>query len=336
VTSIQAIAGALPEREITNAELDRDHPSWGMELVAELSGIHSRRVAAEGETAFDLSLGACEQLLAGSDVAADDVDAILYCTPSPDHLMPGNAHLLHGRLGLRDEVFAFDYSLACSGFVYGLAFADALIRSGMRSGILLVTAETPSKCMNRRDRSVQVLFGDGAAVSYISERDAGGGRVVASELCTHGRGLEHAYIPAGGARQPSTAETKRETTDSSGNVRAPEDLHMDGTALWAFVSSTVPRHIEGFLAKRSLSLDDIDLCVFHQGSQLILDSLARALAVPPEKVFRHLRDIGNLGSASIPFALRAALDEGAIRPGDRVLLTAFGAGISYGSAIVEF
>jgi 3-oxoacyl-[acyl-carrier-protein] synthase-3 len=336
MTVIAEIAGALPEREVTNAELDREHPAWSVELVAELSGIHSRRVVADDETAFDLSVRACEDLLSRPGVAVGDIDAILSCTPSPDHLMPGNAHLLHARLGLADDVFALDYSLGCSGFVYGLALADSLVRSEMASGILIVTAETQSKLMNPGDRSVRTLFGDGAAVTYVSGGEGPGGRVVACELCTHGAGFEHAYIPAGGARNPATEETKREATDHSGNVRSAEDMYMDGTRLWSFVSSTVPGHIEALLAKRSLGVEDIDLYVFHQASKLILGSLTKALGIPSEKVFMHMGEIGNLASASVPFALGAALDQGAIQPGDRVLLSAFGAGISYGSAIVEF
>lgn len=336
MTTIRAIAGALPEREIVNADLARENPSWGMELVAELTGIHSRRVAAASETAFDLSVRACEKLLAQSDAVVEDIDAILYCTQDSDYRTPGNAPLLHDHLGLGDDVLAFDYNLACSGFVYGLSIADALARGGSASEILLVTAETQSKRMHPRDRSLQAVLGDGAAVTHLSASDEGGGRIVAHELCTHGRGLKHGYIPAGGSRTPSSPETKLEVTDGSGNVRTAEDMHMDGTGLWSFVSSAVPGHIESFLAKHSLTLDDIDLCVFHQASKLILDSLTKALAIPPEKVFVHMRDIGNLSSASIPFALSAALDEGAIQPGDRVLLCGYGVGISYGSVLVEF
>jgi 3-oxoacyl-[acyl-carrier-protein] synthase-3 len=119
-------------------------------------------------------------------------------------------------------------------------------------------------------------------------------------------------------------------------VRSGEDFHMEGTELWAFVSSAVPPHIESFLAAHSLTVDQIDVFVFHQASRLVLRSLARALAIDPAKVYTHMEEIGNLSSASIPFALRAALDEGAIRRGDRVLLSGFGIGISYGSAIVQY
>lgn len=335
MTCIGAIAGALPDTEVSNADLDRANPDWRMGLIEEVTGIRSRRVAAPDETAFDLSVRACEELLAQQGVTAEDFDGIMYCTQDPDYREPGNAHLLHDHLGLGDDVLAFDYNLTCSGFVYGLAIADALLRSGTASGILLVNAVTQSKRMHPRDRSARVLLGDGAAATYLSA-DGAGGKVVACDLHTHGRGFRHGYIPAGGARNPSTAETRVETTDSSGNVRTAEDMHMAGTELWSFVSSAVPPHVKALLARNSLTLDDVDLYVFHQASRLIVDSLTKALGVPREKVFVHMADIGNLSSASIPFALRAALDQGAIQPGDRVLLSAYGTGISYASAIVEF
>lgn len=336
MTAVRGIADALPEQEITNADLERENPSWAMDQVVELAGVRSRRIVADGETAFDLSVKACERLLSTGEIAIDAIDAILYCTQTPDHPLPGNAHLLHEHLGLGNQAFAFDYTMGCSGFAYGLAFADALARSGTAEEMLLVTAETALKRTNPGDRSVRVLLGDGAAVTHVSANDRGGGKIVASELCTYGRGFKHGYVPAGGARTPSSATTKREAVDQSGNVRTPEDFYMNGTALWTFVNSTVSSHIEAFLSKQSLGLEDIDLFVFHQASKLIVNSLTRSLGVPADKVFMHLEDVGNLSSASIPFALRAALGRGAIQPGDRVLLSAFGTGISYGSAILEY
>jgi 3-oxoacyl-[acyl-carrier-protein] synthase III len=337
MTSIRAIAGVLPETKVTNEDLARENPSWRMELIAEITGIHSRHVAAEEETSFDLSARACDELLARPDVEAGEIDALVCCAQEPDYLGIPNACLLHEHLGLDDGVLAFDFALGCSGFVYGLAITDGLIRSGAASNALLITADTPTKHLNPRDRATRVLLGDGAAATYIAGTEAeGGGRLVASELCTRGGGFEHAYIPAGGARRPADLETRHERTDPSGNVRTAEEMHMDGTALWSFVSSTIPGHVETFLAKHSLSLDDIDLWVFHQASAMILKSLAKALAIPPEKLFLHLKDVGNLSSASIPFALQAALEQGAIQPGSRVLLSAFGAGFSYGSAILQY
>jgi 3-oxoacyl-[acyl-carrier-protein] synthase III len=335
VTSIGHIACALPEHALTNAELARENPSWDMDRVAKQVGILSRHVAAQDETAFDLSVRACEALIEESDLDLESIDAIVYCTQNPDYHMSGNAHLLHRHFGMGPHVLAFDYTLACSGYVYGLAFADAFICRGLASQVLLVTADTLAKRANPQDRAVRVLFGDGAAVTHISD-DNRGGNIVASKLCSSGGDMDRIYIRAGGARMPSSEETRRNKTDRNGNVRSLEDIKMDGPGVWAFINSIVPGHIREFLVEQSLTLDSIDLYVFHQASKLTLDSLARALRIPPDKLYRHLMHVGNLSSASIPFALRAALDEKAVKSGDRLLLSGFGAGASYGSVLVEY
>ncbi len=336
MTRIRAISYALPEREVSNAQLDRENPSWKLSDVAARTGVLSRRWAKADETAFDLSVRACSSLVDESRLDLTRIDAILYCTQMPDYPLPGNAHLLHRHLGLEDRVLAFDYSLACSGYVYGLAIADSLVRGGLASEVLLVTAETTSKLINRKDRSTATVFGDGAAVTHLSGDGDDGGLIVACDLRSHGGALERLYVPAGGARTPSSEETRRETPDRHGNVRSPEDMRMDGPAVWAFVSSVVPRHLRAFLAERSLTVDDIDLCVVHQASRMTFDSLAKALGIEPEKLYVNLEQVGNLGASSIPVALRAALDEEAVRKGDRVLLSGFGAGLSYGCVLVEF
>lgn len=335
MTAIRSIACALPELELTNAELGRANPAWDMERVATRAGVLSRRVAASGETAFDLSARACEALVEdGLDIGK--LDAILYCTQSPDYLIPGNAHLLHGHLDLRDDVLALDFALGCSGFVYGLAMADSYARSGLASEMLLVNAETMSKRINPRDRAVATLFGDAAAVIHISSDDSAGGRIVASRLCAHGQALERVYVPGGAARRPSSEETRRETVDRNGNVRSLEDMRMNGPAVWAFVNATVPGHVKGFLDSQGLRIDDIDLWVFHQASKIVLDSLTRALGIAEDRVESSFAEVGNVSSASIPIALRTVLDEGRVAPGSRVLLCAFGAGMSYGSVLVEY
>lgn len=337
MTSIQSIACALPDHEVSNSMLDAANPSWEMDRVVERTGVVSRRVAAADETAYDLSVRACEALLADSEVDLDRIDAVLYCTQSPDYKMPGNAHLLHAHLGLGGDVLAFDYTLACSGYVYGLAFADSFIGSGLATEVLLVTAETMSKRINAHDRSTRALFGDGAAVTHLSASEGdGGGRIAACALSSSGGSWERVYIPAGGARAPHSEATREETVDRNGNVRCAEDMLMDGRGVWAAVNTLIPPHLRTFLDNRSLTFDDVDLCVFHQASRMTFDSLARALDIPPEKLYDNLAAVGNLSSASIPVALRSALDEQAIRPGDRVLLCGFGAGLSYGSVLVEF
>lgn len=326
MTSIRGIACALPEREVPNRELADEHPGWDMERVARRTGVRSRRVAAPGETALDLSAHACDALAAKLGPAAlEGVDAIVYCTQTPDYRVPGNAGLLHRRLGLADEVLAFDYPLACSGYVYGLAFADSFVRSGLATRVLLVTADTYSTLLDPDDRATRVLFGDGAAVTLLGDDERAGGavaRVVAAELRTRGEGYEQLYVPAGGARAP-------------GGDGAAATIRMDGPGVWTFVKSVVPDHVRSFLAAHSLGVEDVDLVVFHQTSEMTLDALARALGIGAEKMYVRMAEVGNLVSASIPFALGAALDEGAVDAGDLVLLTGFGAGLSYGSVLLE-
>lgn len=320
MTRIAAIAGALPEHELTNADLARANPTWDVAQVEAKTRIYARRIAAPGETAFDLSVRACDSLVEQSGLDLGRIDAIVYCTQTPDYVMPCNAQLLHTHLGLGDDVLAFDYSLGCSGYVYGLAFADAFVRAGLASEVLLVTADTLSRHIDPGDRTTRMLFSDGAAATHLSGEDMGGGRVVATKLANQRQRLETCYVPGGRARRPA----------DDTNVR------LQGFAVMSFLRATVPDHIRGFLADQSLSLDDVDLCVFHQASGLVLDALAKGLGLPPERLYTRMADVGNLSSSSIPFALRAALDDRSIRAGSRVLLSAYGVGTSYGSALVEF
>lgn len=336
MTSIRSIANALPAGELTNADLMREHPTWEMDQVAVRTGIRSRRVTAPGETALDLSLVAVATLVEESGLDLAEIDALLYCTQTADYPMPGNAHLMHARLGMAESVLAFDYNLACSGYVYGVAIADALARSGLANEVLLVTSTTYTKLINDGDRATRSLFGDGASVTHLSASDGEGGRIVAAELRTNGAEHQLAYIPGGGSRRPVGDDTRREVVDRSGNVRSALDMQLDGPGTWRFVNGVLPGHVRDFLASRSLGLDDIDLFVFHQGSEMVLDSLARSLRIPPEKLYTRFEDVGNLSATSIPYALRGALDEGAVQAGNRVLLCAMGAGLSYGSVLVEF
>ena len=168
---IEAIASALPDLIQTNEDIQKENPSWNMGKVMERSGVSSRAIAAPDETAFDLSTKACDKLFADKRYKPSDFDGIIYCTQTPDYIMPPNAHLLHEYLGVADNVLAFDYNLACSGFVYGLAMANAFIVSGQAKKILLVTADTYSKYIHQKDRSLRALFGDAAAVTVISGDD---------------------------------------------------------------------------------------------------------------------------------------------------------------------
>jgi 3-oxoacyl-[acyl-carrier-protein] synthase-3 len=328
------IAVALPDKVVTNEQLCEENPEWDMTKIASRSGVHSRHVAADGETALDLALAACRHLLSKNPDLLATVDGLIMCTESEDYPMPPDGCVLHGLLGLRQDCFVTDINLACSGFVYGLALARGLMATGMCHNILLVTADTYSKKINPRDRSSRVLFGDGAAVSWLSDSPAAG-QVVDVLCATDGSGYDKFIVPAGGDRLPISADTAVEHENDDGNWRSQQDIHMDGLGILTFATAKVPQQVKELLNRNQLTVDDIDLFVFHQASALVLESLTRLLRIPPGKVFTNLEQLGNMVSSSIPIALRDALDDHLIKLGSRVLVSGFGVGLSWASAIVE-
>jgi 3-oxoacyl-[acyl-carrier-protein] synthase-3 len=333
---ITGVESALPERRVTNAELAAAHPDWDMEKIAERSGVSERRICAPDETALDLGERAAAALLERLEVSRDTVGAVLFCTQSPDHIMPPNACLLHDRLGLPGSVPALDFTLACSGYVYGLFLARSLIESGASDRVLLVTADTYSRFLHPEDRSTVTLFGDGGAATLVCADDAADRGIGSFSLGTDGGNADIFWIEAGGARVPASEETARPVVDLGGSVSSPDCITMDGPRVLAFVRKRVPDMVNDVLAKAQLTLADVDLVIFHQGSALALDYAERWLSVPKDKTFRNLATVGNTVSASIPIALRDAENAGRLRPGMRVLLVGFGVGLSWGACLVDW
>ncbi len=333
--AIKDIEYALPERVVTNQDLNVENPDWEMEHVEAKSGVRQRHIARAGETAFDYVKKAADQMFLSGNQDKSSIDAIIFCTQTPDYIMPSNAFLLHEYLDLSEDVLAFDYNLACSGYIYGLAIARSLIIAGTATNVLLATGDTYSKYINKQDRSTSVLFGDGGSVSFVSASNDDTG---ISDLMLASSGKHHRkfYVPAGGCRLPCSEETAVEETDRSGNVRSKNDIHMDGMAVWSFIQSTVPKQIKKLLSRNSLEVGDIDQYVFHQASKLTLDSLTKALKLDPEKVFVDLATTGNLVSTSVPVALKKAIAAGRIAEGSRVLISGFGVGLSWGSMLIEY
>jgi 3-oxoacyl-[acyl-carrier-protein] synthase-3 len=332
--AIESIACGFPAQQLGNDELKAAYPNWDFERLEKRTGVLSRYVAAEGETALDFAVQACEQLIAEDRLRPEEIDAVIFCTQSPDYIMPPNSCLLHGKLGLKPATLAFDITLACSGYVYGLQLASSLIRSGTARRVLLANADTYTRYIHPGDRATRCLFGDGGAVSVIA--DAEHGHAIRDIRCgTAGRHYEKFMIPAGGMRLQRSAETARETVDQSGNVRTAENIKMDGLGVLSFFNATVPCSVRETLAQNGLSIGDVDLFVFHQASRVALDSLTGILRIPAEKMVVDLAETGNLVSASIPVALSRALESGRAKPGQLALLCGFGVGLSWGTALVD-
>jgi 3-oxoacyl-[acyl-carrier-protein] synthase III len=330
-STILGIASALPARIVTNEELAQSHPTWDIHRVAAKTGVRERRWATSDETSLDLGERAAADLV--GRFGHDEIDALLFCTQTPDHPMPPNSSLLQDRLGLSPRSAALDFTLACSGYVYGLWIADSLVRSGAARRVLLVTAETYSKLIHPEDRGPMTLFGDGGAATLIG---VGDGRIGLFELGTDGANADAFQVAAGGARLPRDADTSRIRADEQGGCRSLEHLHMQGTKVLDFVKREIPGCVRRLLQKEGLVLDDIAMVVSHQASRMSLEYLQRALKIPSEKMCDYMERIGNTVSASIPLALEQAVGEGRIRHGDRVLLVGFGVGLSWGATIVTW
>jgi 3-oxoacyl-[acyl-carrier-protein] synthase III len=330
---IKSIEYYLPETIITNEDLQKENPDWNMEKVAEKSGVYQRHIAGENETAFDLSAKACDKLFQTNNKS--EIDGIIYCTQSPDYIMPSNSFLLHKYLCLKDEVIAFDFNHACTGYIYGLAMANAFIKAGMAKQILLVNADTYSKYINKKDRSTRILFGDGAAVTIVEESNEREG-IIDIELGSFGSGYNKFWIPAGGLRLPKSDSTSVEIENDRGNIRTQNDIEMDGFGVWSFINSVAPKQVDRLLKKNNFEITDVDQFIFHQASQMTLESIMRLLKLDKEKVFINIRNKGNTVSATIPIALKDAIDQDKINIGSTLILSGFGVGLSYGAIIMKY
>ena len=333
---IKEIEYFLPEKKRTNQDLQDQNKSWNVSKVADKTGIYSRHISEKNETALDLAVKAVGKLFKNTSIKKEDIDGIIFCTQSQDYIMPSNSFLIHERFEFAKNIWTIDYSSACSGYIYGLCMARGFIETGLAKNIMLITSDTYSKYINDKDRSTINLFGDAAAVTIISKSESNKSKIIDAKLASSGKEHKSFYIPTGGSRNPKTEETKVEIKDASGNIRNSENIHMNGFAVWKFISRTVPIQIREILEENNVSIDDIDFFGFHQASKLTLDSLAKALKIPDDKMYSNIENIGNTVSSSIPIALKDAIDEGELKRGDLTVLSGFGVGLSWGTLLMRF
>ncbi len=336
---LRAIEHALPEEILTTEKLAAEFPDWSVEKIDEKTGIRERHIARADEYTSDLAVAAAKKLFDSGVCAREGVDFLLLCTQTPDYFLPPTSCLVQHRLGVPLSAGSLDFNLGSSGYVYGLGLAQGLIETGQASNVLLITADTYSKLIHRRDRSVRTIFGDAATATWISSStlpDAEGGLIQGPYVYgTDGEGGPNLMVPAGAFRQPRTPETAREITDESGNVRSADNLYMNGMEIFGFTMRVVPRLVRDILAKAALRWDDIDLVVFHQANRQMLDHLRRSIRIPEEKFCVHVKP-GNTVSSTIPLALEDAIRNGRVRDGARVMLVGFGVGYSWGATILHW
>lgn len=333
--SIKAVSSFLPEGELTNHQLAEEFPDLSAEKIFNKTGISVRRIAREDECASDLGVAAALRLFESGACAPGDVDFLILCTQSPDYFLPTTACTMQNRLGLRTDCGAIDVNQGCSGYVYGLALAKGLIEGGTAKNVLLITADTYSKFLNPRDRTVRTLFGDGAAATLIrgveSDRELIGPFVFGSD----GSGASDLIVPAGAMRNAVNKDSAAEKEDEQGNWRSDCDLYMNGGAVFNFTMQTVPRTIDRLLEISGLSMDEIDYFIPHQANNFMLDRLRVRLKIPAEKFFCDMKMTGNTVSSTIPIAFELARQRQLVKKGDKVALVGFGVGLSWAATTVE-
>jgi 3-oxoacyl-[acyl-carrier-protein] synthase III len=328
-SSIAAIEYHLPERSITTDELASLFPAWSVEKIDTKTGIQARHISSEDECASDLAFSAVQKLFKSCGRTSEAIDFILLCTQSPDYLLPTTACLLQTRLGIPTSAGALDFSLGCSGYIYGLGLAEGLISSRQASSVLLLTADTYTKYVDPLDKTTRPIFGDGAAATLIEAVSCETAPIGPFVFGTDGRGAPHLILPNSGTRR--TVESDRSSPATRSNR-----LYMNGREVFDFAIAEVPRSVDSLLQKAELELDDIDLFVFHQANKFILEELRKIIRIPREKFLVTISHCGNTVSSTIPIALKHAEWDGRLIPGSVIMLVGFGVGYSWGATLVRW
>jgi 3-oxoacyl-[acyl-carrier-protein] synthase-3 len=318
---IEGVGSYLPERILTNLELARKVDTSD-EWIVERTGIRERRIAAAGEKTSDLAVAAGRAALADAGIEASQVDLVIVATATPDQTFPATAATVQARLGMTSGA-SFDLQAVCSGFVYGLATADAFIRSGQADTILLIGAETFSRIVDWSDRGTCVLFGDGAGAAVICAApgapDNSRRGIIASVLHSDGRYQDKLFVDGG----PSSTQTV-------GHLR------MEGREVFKHAVSNIASVMTEVLTKAGVEAIDVDWFVPHQANLRILDGTARRFGIQDERIVITVQEHGNTSAASIPLAFDTAVRDGRIKKGDLVLMEAMGGGFTWGACLVRF
>lgn len=328
---LASVSLALPQGEVTLADQWEQFGGDVAQLgrIQATVGLDKRRVAAPGQTAFDLGEGAAREALRLAQVDAGEVEAVIFITQTPDHPMPGNATLLQARLGVPAKAGALDVNLGCSGFVYGLWLGGMMLETGLET-VLLVVGDTLSRLVGSRDRAVAPVFGDGAGAAVLKWRkEPSAAHFI---LGADGCGAEHLCVPAGGMRQPRSAQTSEERVDEAGNWRSAEDLFMAGGEIFNFALRVAPKVAAEVMASAGWQAEEVDWLLLHQANNYIHRNITRRLKFPAERApGTHLSRYGNLSAASIP-ALFCDELQGRLQEPSRVVMVGFGVGLSWGAA----
>jgi 3-oxoacyl-[acyl-carrier-protein] synthase III len=325
IAAITGLGVAVPAKVVTNADFEK-YLDTSDQWIIERTGIRERRIAAPGETLTSLCETASRCAMAKAGISAEQLDAIILGTISPDRRLPAAACDLQALLGARNAI-AFDIAAACPAWIYGLAIAEGLIASGRARTVLAIGAEKLSSVTDMTDRSTAVLFGDGAGASIVQPATGDGRGILSIVLGADGTLADLLYIPAGGSTEPISSKVVDERSHY---------IRMAGREVFKAAVLAMARSCDEALAKAGVTADEIDLLVPHQANLRIIESTAKHAGVPMSKVMVNVDRYGNTSAASIPLAISQGVEEGRIKPGSLLMFVTFGAGFTWGSAVVRW
>lgn len=332
---ISAIAAGVPSNVIDNYHYDMDlWPEEEIRKVVDKIGVYERRFADSHTCASDLCFAASEKLFADNNLNRNEIDLLVFLSQTPDYRMPATSILLQDRLGLPMSTMAFDISLGCSGFISALSIVYAMMQNIGFKKALLLDGETRSKVYSRKDRREAFLFGD-AGIAALIERDSKFGKSYFSLNSDGSRG-DLIMIPGGGYRNMSSIDTLREkVVDEYGNIRSDENGYMNGEDVFNFVIVEVPKDIKRLMTAANEDIQDMDYYVFHQANIFINNHIARKLKLDPSRIPWSIQRFGNTSSVSVPLTIVSELKD-KLAGHNKLMLSAFGVGMAWGSAIVPF
>jgi len=307
----------VPAKVVTNDDLAK-FVDTSDEWIMERTGIRERRFASQDEALTDIARPACLQALAGAGVEASSIDLVLCATVTPDMMFPTSSAILADQLGMPDAA-AYDLLAGCTGFVYAIAQAYGMLASGLSRRALVVGGDVLSKILDFDDRSTLVLFGDGAGAVVMEPVERGG--FLGFELGADGGGGESLWLPGSGSRHFDDPQSF---------------VKMNGREVYKFATRVLVSSAQKLLDEVGMTVDDVDVYVPHQANIRIIDHAAKKLGFPPEKVVVNVEKYGNTSSGSIPLALADAAKDGRLKPGAKVLMTGMGAGLTWGSGLIEW
>ena len=328
---ISAMAGAVPKQIIKNRDYTAHFDEALVKDIIDKTGVEERRFASEGQTASDLCFAAAEQLFEDNQIDKSEVDILLFVSQTPDYRMPATSVTLQHRLGLSKSTAAFDISLGCSGFVYGISVAYAYANMPGIRKVLLLDGETRSKVYHPKDRKTGFIFGDAGVAAIIEKQEVGHSFF---SLNSDGSKSDLIKIDAGGYRNPSNEESiKEKVVDEHGNIRTDEHGYMNGADVFNFVLREIPKNIRQTLSLANTSMEELDFYVFHQANKFMNDYLAKKLKLDSSKVPSTIQKYGNTSSVSTPITIVDQL-KGQLHSPKKLLLCGFGVGMSWATAVI--